>query len=197
MEKHLEVMKHITELYSGDTTDEKIYEWATKNSETATAWQEALKKYDLRDCLMAVDEFWNYKSDKSRPRIAQLLAILNSKKEVQEDKYADIIVTNDGEMSKSQELWNIDPALAYYYRDLECNGKAHGLMYYRQALRDIIAEYVDTLPNGKDWNYGKKIKMVRNNGWNSDITQRVEELSPKTKEENAKINDLFKAWSLR
>ena len=87
MEKELEILKHINELYVGDTTDEEIIRFAEKNTEKVAAWKAAFAKYDLADVLQVVDEYWNFKNNKTSPRVAQILAILNSKKEVEKDSF--------------------------------------------------------------------------------------------------------------
>ena len=77
---------------------------------------------------------------------------------------------------KNREVWDIDPALGYYLRDLETkSGKdVHALVFYRWALRDIIIEMVDTLPKSENMSFGEKVALLRKNNWDSDIDYRVE-----------------------
>lgn len=85
MEKALEILKHIEELYVVEPDFAKIERMAVNNPERLNAWQEAFAEYDLADILSATDDFWNYKSSKSKPSVAQLKAILNAKKVDTED----------------------------------------------------------------------------------------------------------------
>ena len=80
MEKALEILKHIEELYVEDPDFSKIEKMAYANPERVNAWVEAFKNYDLSDVLTAVDEYWRYTSNKSKPTVAKLEAMLNAKK---------------------------------------------------------------------------------------------------------------------
>ena len=174
MEKGLEILKHINELYKGDVSDEEMLRFAEKNSEIVNSWQEAFQNYELEDVLRIVDEYWTHKSNKTAPRVAQLLAMLNSDKDVKR-VYSHVEEPIEIK-TDSSTFWDTDPAMAYYLRDVETkpSEEVHALLFYRWALNDIIAEMVNTLPYGKTMSYTKKIDLIRRNGWDSDITERVE-----------------------
>ena len=57
MEKALEILKHIEELYVAEPDLNKFERIAQKNPERVAAWDEAFKDYDLSDVLVAIDEF--------------------------------------------------------------------------------------------------------------------------------------------
>lgn len=78
MEKHLEIFKHIEELYNGDTTDEAVLEYARGNSQKMDAWREAFREYDLNDVLKTIDEYFTKKNNRTPPRIAQIQAMMNA-----------------------------------------------------------------------------------------------------------------------
>ena len=78
MEKHLEIFKHIEELYHGDVTDEAILNYAEKNTAKMEAWRDAFEGYLLRDVLDVIDEFFAKKNNKTPPRISQIKALLNA-----------------------------------------------------------------------------------------------------------------------
>lgn len=78
MEKHLEIFKHIEELYHDDITDEEILEYAEKNSAKMEMWKQAFEGYLLRDVLDAIDEYFSHKNNRTPPRIAQIKAVLNA-----------------------------------------------------------------------------------------------------------------------
>ena len=198
MEKGLEILKHINELYKGDVSDEEMLRFAEKNSEIVNSWQEAFQNYELEDVLRIVDEYWTHKSNKTAPRVAQLLAMLNSDKDVKR-VYSHVEEPIEIK-TDSSTFWNTDPAMAYYLRDVETkpSEEVHALVFYRWALNDIIAEMVDTLPNADKMSFGQKVAIVRRNGWDSDITDRVEQYaregkSTGTVEEMAKgLADLWR-----
>lgn len=198
MEKGLEILKHINELYKGDVSDEEMLRFAEKNSEIVNSWQEAFQNYELEDVLRIVDEYWTHKSNKTAPRVAQLLAMLNSDKDVKRVySHAEEPIETKAD---SHTFWESDPALSYYLRDVETkpSEEVHALLFYRWALNDIITEMVDTLPNADKMSFGQKVAIVRRNWWDSDITDRVEQYaregkSTGTVEEMAKgLADLWR-----
>jgi len=202
MQKSLEILKHIHELYTGDVTDEAMQRFAEKNSEKVAAWQEAFANYELEDVLRIVDEYWTHKSNKTAPRVAQLLAMLNADKDVKR-------VFNHTEPEQPKEIradyrtfWLTDPALAYYLRDVEAkpSEEVHALLFYRHALNDIITEYVDTLPNTAHMNFGVKVELVRRNGWDSELTERVEQYARQVNQATGSIPNivehLTEAWGV-
>lgn len=177
MQKSLEILKHIHELYNGDVTDEAMLMFAEKNQEKVNAWQEAFQNYALEDVLQMVDRYWTQKNNRTAPRVAQLLAMLNADKDVHR--------VSSGTQAKKEEkadwhtFWNIDPALGYYMRDCanKPSNEVHALLFYRRALQDIIIEKVDTLPFGAEKSYGDKIALIRINGWDGDISERADNLA--------------------
>ena len=86
LEKELEILKQIEELYSGDISEQEFLE-ACKGKETKiAAWREAFEEYPLYEVTKAINHFYVKKSSKTRPNIAQLTAILqenNATKEIQ------------------------------------------------------------------------------------------------------------------
>lgn len=172
MEKELEILKHINELYVGDTTDEEIIRFAEKNTEKVAAWKAAFVKYDLVDVLQAVDEYWNFKNNKTSPRVAQILAILNSKKEVEKDSFS-----VDAQASRFDEsCWRywvgIDLARALMIRA----GNKNLRFWYQKAVDAILAERVDRLPEARFWDYGRKVKECFERGFFDDVDEIAENI---------------------
>ena len=81
-------MQHIEKLYAKDYNENYARNLAEKNPDMVEMWQEAFGKYDLVDVLAAINEFWQFKSSKSRPNVAQITAILSAKKVDTEDNSA-------------------------------------------------------------------------------------------------------------
>lgn len=172
MEKELEILKHINELYVGDTTDEEIIRFAEKNTEKVAAWKAAFVKYDLVDVLQAVDEYWNFKNNKTSPRVAQILAILNSKKEVEKDSFS-----VDAQASRFDEsCWRywvgIDLARALMIRA----GNKNLRFWYQKAVDAILTERVARLPEARFWDYGRKVKECFERGFFDDVDEIAENI---------------------
>lgn len=80
MDKAQQILFHLDELYTEEANEERILRACEKNPAKYGAWRDAFDEYDLSDVLFAIDEFWQYKSNKTRPNVAQIKAILNTHK---------------------------------------------------------------------------------------------------------------------
>lgn len=81
MKKTIEIIKHINDLYTdNEFTYEMAETWCIRNNERYLAWKEAFENYDTVDVLKAIDEYWRYTSNKTKPKVSQLLAMLNTNK---------------------------------------------------------------------------------------------------------------------
>lgn len=172
MEKELEILKHINELYVGDTTDEEIIRFAEKNTEKVAAWKAAFVKYDLVDVLQAVDEYWNFKNNKTSPRVAQILAILNSKKEVEKDSFSVDAQASRFDESNWRYWVGIDLARALMIR----GGNKNLRFWCKKAVDAILAERVDRLPEARFWDYGRKVKECFERGFFDDVDEVAENI---------------------
>ena len=170
MEKELEILKHINELYVGDTTDEEIIRFAEKNTEKVAAWKAAFAKYDLADVLQVVDEYWNFKNNKTSPRVAQILAILNSKKEVEKDSFSVDAQASRFDESNWRYWVGIDLARALMIR----GGNKNLRFWYKKAVDAILAERVDRLPEARFWDYDRKVKECFERGFFDDVDEIAE-----------------------
>ena len=138
MEKAYEILKHIEELYSKENvTDEIIRKQLDKNPEVVNAWREAFELYDLTDVFKAIDEFWRYANNKSKPRVAQLLSMLNTTKEVEKAK--------PQEKQPSVRFFCIESDLMR--RDIELGKNTDCLLSdYRRAVNYILTDrLIETL----------------------------------------------------
>lgn len=172
MEKELEILKHINELYVGDTTDEEIIRFAEKNTEKVAAWKAAFAKYDLADVLQVVDEYWNFKNNKTSPRVAQILAILNSKREVEKDSFSVDAQASRFDESNWRYWVGIDLARALMIR----GGNKNLRFWYKKAVDAILAERVDRLPEARFWDYGRKVKECFERGFFDDVDEVAENI---------------------
>lgn len=172
MEKELEILKHINELYVGDTTDEEIIRFAEKNTEKVAAWKAAFAKYDLADVLQVVDEYWNFKNNKTSPRVAQILAILNSKREVEKDSFSVDAQASRFDESNWRYWVGIDLARALMIR----GGNKNLRFWYQKAVDAILAERVDRQPEARFWDYGRKVKECFERGFFDDVDEIAENI---------------------
>lgn len=172
MEKELEILKHINELYVGDTTDEEIIRFAEKNTEKVAAWKAAFAKYDLADVLQVVDEYWNFKNNNTSPRVAQILAILNSKKEVEKDSFSVDAQASRFDESNWRYWVGIDLARALMIR----GGNKNLRFWYKKAVDAILAERVDRLPEARFWDYDRKVKECFELGFFDDVDEIAENI---------------------
>lgn len=172
MRKELEIIKHVIELYTGDTTDEAMANYELKNSEQVKMYAEAFRDYDLSDVLQAIDEFWNFKSSKTKPTVAQILAILNSKKEVEKDRWANVDTAGVGNGESWREVVKTDLA-----EGLRVRGGNKNLRYwYTAAIREIFAERVARLPESRFWDYGKTVAECFRRGFFDDVDEVAENI---------------------
>lgn len=89
LSKELEILKQIEELYHGDITENEFLQACKGQEKKIEAWREAFEEYPLYEVSKAINHFYVKKSSKTRPNIAQLMAILqetNATKELEEIK---------------------------------------------------------------------------------------------------------------
>ena len=85
-EKTRLIIKKVAELYSFGSEKKTAEEVTQVNYEKLLdkelEWEQAFDNYEADDVIQAINNYWRYKSDKSRPSVAQILAILQTEKEV-------------------------------------------------------------------------------------------------------------------
>lgn len=85
-EKTRLIIKKVAELYSFCSEKKTAEEVTQVNYEKLLdkekEWEQAFDKYDTDDVIQAINNYWRYKSDKTRPSVAQILAILQTEREV-------------------------------------------------------------------------------------------------------------------
>lgn len=79
LEKELEILKHIEELYNHDIGEAEFALKCQGKESQIEAWKKAFAEYYLIDIIDAIDDFYVKKSSKTRPNIAQLLAMMKAK----------------------------------------------------------------------------------------------------------------------
>ena len=77
MEKTQEILKHLFDLYhEKEWSEQEVIDWSKKNNERYRAWERAFKDIAQEKVFHAIDNYWRYKSNKTQPTIAKLLAMI-------------------------------------------------------------------------------------------------------------------------
>lgn len=154
MGKALDILRHIEELYVAEPDFDKLDRMVENNPERLEAWEKAFADYDLIDVLNAVDAFWEFKSSKSRPSVAQIKAKLNAR-EV-EKVVADKV--QDKALAPAEQLMN---------RDIELKRCRHNLYIYKQAVDYVLSELLlQEIPTGiwRKMKFSAKYEAAKNKG---------------------------------
>lgn len=167
MEKTQEILKHMFDLYNDtEYSEDEILHWCEKNMERYRAWEEAFKEFDTIDVFDAIDHYWRYNSNKTKPTVAKILAIL---------------ATNNAKRLENNEVKNVryyDPAQEYMQRDLKLGCCKHLLGDYNRAVRAIIARLDDYIPiqELQNMDFAQKWQNVENKGLNADFDEVLEKV---------------------
>lgn len=81
MEKNqgIKTIEYLIELYTLSDKD------ADKMRSASSEYDDALKDYFWEDIKKAIDNFWRWKNDKTRPRLAQILATLETETKLEKN----------------------------------------------------------------------------------------------------------------
>lgn len=182
MEKTQEILKHMFDLYNDtEYTDEEIIQWSEKNGERYNAWQEAFKDFDLLDVFHAIDHYWRYNSNKTKPTVAKILAILetNNAKRIEE--------------TQTQQVKYFNPAVEFMQRDINLGKCKHTIKAYDRAVDYIINELLlDEIPvqEHAKMDFSTKCANAKNKGLFKDFDDILEQLAT-TGEVQPKAVDSF------
>lgn len=139
--KTRDIMRKIAELYSFGTSKQSVEEVTEINYEKLLSkeaeWEKAFDEYDTHEVIEAIENFWAYSSDKSRPSVAQLKSLLNAKKikkaTKKEDEMPKNICIESEFMSQDIKLGrHLDRNITHYRRAVD-------YILYRK-LKDILGE---------------------------------------------------------
>jgi len=140
LDKELEILRLIEELYHGDTTEQEMYDFASKNQVKVQAWKEAFEDYPLFEVTKAINHFYMKKSSKTRPNIAQIRAILQESNATRETAY-------------QKETYDLGFGLKFQQMDKE-NGDMHWFVPDYQKVENLISmDYWGWVSNIKNPSY--------------------------------------------
>lgn len=146
MSKAQEIADYIADLYGG------------KSELTATQIENltrAFEKYDVEDIKHAINEYWTYKNSKTKPNVAQVLALLDA------HKTEKLPETDKGGQAKD------DIAIERMQADIEAGNCRNNLYVYKDAVDIIINKWLlDEIPVSvwSGLSYGYKVKQAENKG---------------------------------
>lgn len=163
MEKAQEIIKHIFELYLDDEpTDDDVLVWCEKNMERYRAYEEAFKDYDTIDVLKAIDEYWRYTSNKTKPTVAKLLTMLNTNKAEKQTK-----------AEEKAKYFCIEEKLFHQDKELGRNTNCW-YPHYKKAVEYILEKLLPSVIGMEEFNRiksddlsevrGRKYRLALENG---------------------------------
>lgn len=156
MEKAQEILYHIDELYTQKPSEEEVIRQCQENPVRYQAWVDAFKDYDLNDVLDAIDNFWEYKNNKSRPNVAQIKAILNAHK-----------TEKSSSTSDTPEMNYFAPAEYLMSRDIELKRNRHLLTVYKlgvnYVIQDMLLEHIP-LSEWRKMDFSERVALAKKKG---------------------------------
>ena len=141
----VKILRHIAELYAkprkDQPFDDAVLELEEKLNNRFDAYDESFSVELTSNIIKAIDDFWRYKSDKNRPTIAQIMAMVNS-----DDK------KTESEPVKRPMPENMtDYAMAFMQRDVKLGRNRHLLPVYQKAVRYIAEELLSREMPASEW----------------------------------------------
>lgn len=156
MEKAQEILYHIDELYTENPSEEKIIRACEANPTRYQAWVDAFKDYDLPDVLQAIDEYWEFKSSKTKPSVAQIKAKLNARN-----------VEKLHEVPENTQAAKGDFAWERMNSDIEEGSCRNNLYVYRDAERIVLNDWLAREIPASVWckmSYASKLQQAKDKG---------------------------------
>lgn len=152
--KALEILYHLEELYNSRDVDKDDFfeKMMLSNSKIVNMWEKAFEHYDESAVLQALDEFWRFNSNKTRPKVSQILAMLNTSKEPVYEKKT--------ENYENESVYCPERKLA---KALNVSvGEANAI--FQRMINAYRQEYPETI----DYTITDLIKSMHTSGWGMD-----------------------------
>lgn len=196
MEKTQEILKHIFDLYSETERSESDMDiWRNKNGERYEAYSKAFEDYDMLDVFRAIDNYWRYTSNKTKPTVAKILAMLSTEKDVTKEKHSKV----------SGKYFSIENM--YMKRDKELGiNKEFYLPDYRRAVEYIIGQrleetigkidYLHLQNDDKVVERSEKYKRALSDGLFNDFDAVLRTVNKKGDSSFGTLKDLTNSWRL-
>jgi hypothetical protein len=145
-----------------EPTDQEIIRWCEKNMERYCAYKEAFQNYDTVDVFKAIDEYWRYTSNKTKPTVAKILTMLNTNKAEKQSK----VEENVRYICIEEKLFHQDKELG---RNTNC-----WFPHYKKAVDYILNKLLPSVVGMEEYSRlndedfplsrGRKYKLALENG---------------------------------
>lgn len=107
-----QILHHIAELYAKPRANQEfetaVFEMEEKMSARFDEYDKVFGEKITADVIKAVDDYWRYKNDKTRPTVAQIVAMENSDfdKASKQDNY---VKDSDADLKRRciKSMWNM------------------------------------------------------------------------------------------
>ena len=153
MEQTQEILKHLFDLYhETEWSEQDVLNWCEKNTERYKAWEKAFKDIELDAVLYAIDSYWRYKSNKTQPTIAKLLAMIS---------------TTENIKPKQAAVRYYNPANDFMVRDIGLGCCKHIISDYNRAVDYIINDLLCREMPASEWiklDYPQKVTQAFEKG---------------------------------
>lgn len=160
MDKIIDILLYIDELYKDSENSESILLLKTENPEKYEMWRKAFEDYTLDDVKSAVRRYWTYKNDKTAPKVAHLLAYLEEDHKEDENKQY-------SHADNKPEFKAFAPAENFMARDIELKRCRHNLYVYQAAVRYILEDLLLREIPADVWRrlkFSDRYEMAKNKG---------------------------------
>lgn len=143
MDKIIEILLYIDELYKDSENTESISLLKTENPEKYEMWRKAFEEYTIVDLKSAVRRYWTYKNDKTVPKVAHLLAYLEE--DHKEDTVKTIVAETTAQAAKGDFAWE------RMNNDIATGDCKANLYMYRKAEDLIIDTWLLEVIPASEW----------------------------------------------
>lgn len=174
MDKTIEILLYIDELYKDGENTESISLLKTENPEKYEMWRKAFEDYTEEDVKSAVRRYWTYKNDKTAPKVAHLLAYLEE--DHKEDTVKTIVAETTAQAAKGDFSWERMNA------DIEAGCCRNNFYVYRDAERIMLNEWlVEYFPNDviRKMSYASKLQQAQEKGLLDNFDEALRQASQK------------------
>lgn len=145
-EKTRLIIKKVAELFSYGNSKKTTEEVAQENYERLLSkedlWETAFRDYEVDDVIAAVNQFWVYKTDKGRPSVSQIKAILD----------VSVKASPNNKSSSTHSIKNFNISSMLMERDKATNkNEIYNLYDYKKCVNYILNIRLKDKLSEEDW----------------------------------------------
>lgn len=157
MDKAIEILLYINELYGDDDKIEIIYSLPSSNSEKYSLWQKSFEDYSLEEVKSAIRKYWKYKNNRTAPKVSHLLAYLEEDNKVE---------TKSNHVTEAAPV-NREFIIERMSTDIKAGNCFCNLYNYQRAEDIVLSDYLLQEIPTEVWNRmsrGLKMKVAMEKG---------------------------------